>query len=244
MNVVRRILLVLYSLLLLAAVGGLGGLASNQDRKLDLSISNLNIQAFVEASDTAKWAFTGVLAAIGLVAIVSLLIAVWPKGSGYSSSGTLRLRQADGGTVEVTAGAIESLLRGELEALPEVRSAKPKVRLSGGAVDTYLDANVEPSASIATATSLIAKTVDLTLREHVGVTSIRRPVIRVTYDEMGVRPAGSVRRPEPMPAPTAPLPPPPDGPERPPEAPYFTNPQDEAAPTGSAFEGTTTDDRS
>lgn len=263
MNVVRRVLLAIYSLLLLAAVGGLAGLAWNQDQQLDLTIDQFNLQGFVDASDGAKWIFTGVLAAVGLVALITLLMAVWPKRSGYSSKGTLRIKQADGGTVEVTAGAIESLLRGELEALPEVRSATPRVRLSGGAVDTYLDANVEPSASIAQATKLITKTVEDTLRDHVGVTAVRRPVIRVTYDEMGVRPAGLAPRRVPIPveefeAPGAGLSNPPApremSPEtqmkppaeavRPPEAPYFANPQDEGAPQRSPSEDPTIHDRS
>lgn len=263
MNVVRRVLLAIYSLALLAAVGGLAALAWNQDEQLDLTVGDLNLQGFVDASDGAKWAFTGILAGIGFVALVTLLIAIWPKRSGYSSKGTLRIRQADGGTVEVTAGAIESLLKGELEALPEVRSASPRVRLSGGAVDTFLDANVEPSASIAQATKLIGKTVEDTLRDHVGVTAVRRPVIRVTYDEMGVRPAGAVRRPAPpventnyrsdafpladepsrSMAPETQMKPPAD-PARPPEAPYFVNPHDEDAQQRTPSEEHATDDRS
>jgi hypothetical protein len=262
MNVVRRVLLAVYSLVLLAALGGLAALAWNQDEQLDLTIEDLNLQGFVDAGDGAKWAFTGVLAGIAVVALVTLLIAIWPKRSGYSSKGTLRIRQSDGGTVEVTAGAIESLLRGELEALPEVRSARPKVRLSGGAVDTYLEANVEPSASIAHATKLIGATVEETLRDHVGVTAVRRPVIRVTYDEMGVRPAGSIRRPAPVDdgayrsdtlpqggdqprtmSPATQMKPPAD-PARPPEAPYFTNPHDEGAQERTPSEEHAADDRS
>ena len=261
MNVVRRILLAIYSLVLLAALGGLAALAWNQDEQLDLTIGDLNLQGFVDASDGAKWAFTGVLAGIAVVALITLLIAIWPKRSGYSSKGTLRIRQSDGGTVEVTAAAIESLLKGELEALPEVRSASPKVRLSGGAVDTYLEANVEPSASIAQATKLIGTTVQDTLRDHVGVTSVRRPVIRVTYDEMGVRPAGSIRRPPPVDgayrsdafppgdeqpramSPATQMKPLAD-PARPPEAPYFTNPHDEGTQPPTPSEEPAADDRS
>lgn len=240
MNALRRVLLVLYSLLLLAALGGIGSLAWNQDEKLDLDINDLNIQAFVDAGDGAKLALTGVLAGIAVFAIITLLIAIWPKRSRYRSKDTLRIRQSDGGTVEVTAGAIETLLRQELEALPEVRTAQPRVRLSGGAVDTHLDAKIEPSVSIAEATKLLSGTVDQVLRELVGVTAIRRPIIRITYDEMNVRPAGSLRRNEPMSPPVYPDDPPrlmsPDTQmkppatvesSRPPEAPHFTSPNEE-----------------
>jgi hypothetical protein len=239
-NALRRIFLVVYSVLLLAAVGGITALAWNQDEQLDLNVSNLNIKAFVEASNGAKWALTGVLAGIALIATISLLMAVWP--SRQRGGGALRIVQADGGTVEVTSSAIESLLKDELEALSEVQSATPKVKLSGGAVDTYLDVQIEPSASIAHATTLLGSTVEETLREQVGVTSVRRPVIRISYDELAARPVGA-RRPRP-PMPQAEMRPQhasqpeepvqvtdrpiyPDDPDRPPEAPKFVSPSDE-----------------
>ena len=236
MNALRRVLLAIYSVLLLAAAGGLGVLAWNQDEKLDLDIGDLNLQAFVTSSDDAKWALTGVLAAIGLLALVTLIIALWPR---RKRAGSLRIRQSDGGTIEVTSSAIEALLRDELESLPEVQSVKPRVSLSGGAVDTYLDAQIEPSASIAHTTRLLGETVDETLREQLGVTAVRRPVVRISYDEMAARPV-PVKRPRggPSPSPdlrpqrdssTLPPEPAPD-PARPPEAPRFVSSDGEESP--------------
>ena len=240
-NALRRIFLVLYSVVLLAAVGGVAALAWNQDEQLDLTIGKLNMQAFIEANNEAKWILTAILAAIGLLAIWSLFVAFWPSREG--SRGAMRIKQSDGGTVEVTSEAIESLLKGELEALPEVQSATPRVKLAGGAVDTYLDAQIEPSSSIAHATKLLAATVEETLREQVGATAIRRPVIRISYDEMAARPV-AVRRASPPPPPAPELRPqrepeyessayPPattaaiDDAERPPEAPRFVSSSDE-----------------
>jgi len=243
-NALRRIFLVLYSVVLLAAVGGVAALAWNQDEQLDLTIGKLNMQAFIEANNEAKWILTAILAAIGLLAIWSLFVAFWPSREG--SRGAMRIKQSDGGTVEVTSEAIESLLKGELEALPEVQSATPRVKLAGGAVDTYLDAQIEPSSSIAHATKLLAATVEETLREQVGATAIRRPVIRISYDEMAARPV-AVRRASPPP-PAQPVAPelrpqreaeyesaayPPattaaiEDAERPPEAPHFVSSSDE-----------------
>ena len=149
MNGLRRALLVIYSLLLIAAAGGLIALAWNQDQKLDLNVGDFNLQGFVTSTNSAKWAVTVVLAAIAVVGLITLIVAVARSSSG-SSKGTLRMKQADGGTVEVTTSAIENLLRDELTRLPSVRSVNPRVRLgSGGAVDTDIDASIEPSASIA-----------------------------------------------------------------------------------------------
>lgn len=193
MNAIRRILLALYSLVLLAALAGAGALAWNQDEKLDLDIDGkLNIQAFIDSTNTAKWALTGVLAGLALLALITLLIAIWPR---RENRGPLRIRQSEGGIVEVTPAAIESVLRDELESLPEVRRATPKVRIAGGAIDTYLDAEIEPSVSIAQATRLLSSTTDQVLKEHVGATAARRPTIRISYQEMNARPVRDQRRP-------------------------------------------------
>ena len=202
MNTLRRSLLVIYSLLLLAAAAGVGMLAWNQDDQLDLTVQDLNVQALVTADDAEKYLLTAILGVIAFVALVTFIVAVWPHRT--RSRGALRLKQADGGTVEVTAAAIESLIRDDLEALPEVQSAKPRVSLASGAVDTYLDVQIEPSTSIAHATKLLSSTVETVLREQVGVTAIRRPTIRVTYDEMAARPIGG-RRERTMPPPPSEL---------------------------------------
>src|SRR6185437_14529419 len=128
MNGLRRTLLALYGLLLIAAAGGLIALAWNQDQKLDLNIGDFNLQAFVVSSNAAKYGVTAVLAVIALIGLFSLIVAVM-RDDRAGARGTLRLRQTDGGTVEVTSGSIESLLRDELEQLPDVRSVDPRVRL-------------------------------------------------------------------------------------------------------------------
>jgi len=193
MNGFRRFLLVIYSVALIAAAAGIGALAWNDDEQLDLDIGELNMQAFIDASDDAKWALTAVLAGVALLGVITLLIAVWPHREKASSKSTLRMKQADGGTVEVTAGAIESLLKDELELLPEVSTVTPHVKLVGGAVETYLEAEIHPSTSIAHATRVLGSGVENVLKENIGVTSVRKPVIRITYDDLAVRPIATSR---------------------------------------------------
>ncbi len=214
MNATRRVILVIYSLLLIAAAGGLIALAWTQDKKLDLKIESFNLQAAITSGDTAKYIATLVFAAAALIGFLTLVLAVL-KDSGRRSKGTLRLKQTDGGTVEVTAVAIENLLRDELERLPEIRRVVPRVQVNAGAVDTFLDASIEPSASIAHVTTVLAQGVGAVLRDQVGVTNVRRPNVRISYDEANARPVGQApRSTRPAnPAPAAqfepPLPPPP-----------------------------------
>lgn len=208
MNALRRILLAVLSVALLAACGGLFALAWNQEKKLDLRIGDFNLQAFIVAGDGARAVFALVLAAVALVGFLALLAAVWRSGPARSR-GMLSLRQQDGGVVELPAATLEGILRDALAAMPEVRRAEPRVDLRSGSVVAYVDAAIQPSVSIAHATKAIADAIHAVLREQVGVTSVARPTIRITYDELAARPAGSMplrpqAGPVPPPAPAAP----------------------------------------
>lgn len=195
MNGLRRVLLALYSLLFVAACGGLVVLAWNQDQQLDLNPGGFRLVASISADNAEKWIFTLLMACLVMFGLLTFLLSVSPASSGGRRGGTLRMKQADGGSVEVTSDAIESLLRDELEHLPEIRQADPRVKLAGGgAVDTAITAVIEPSASIAHVTNLIAVTTTTTLREQVGVTNVRRPSVRIQYDEMSARPISTRAR--------------------------------------------------
>ncbi len=193
MNGLRRLFLALYSVALIAACGGLLALAWNQDQKLDISVRHFNLQAFIDASDSNRAVFTAVLVPFILLGVLTLSIAFWATSRG--GRGTLVLKQSDGGTVEVTAQALETLLRDALNELPEIRQATPIVRLAGGAIDSTITVSIEPSASIANVTGLVTQTTGQVLREQVGVTTVRRPHVRINYDEISARPAGTGARP-------------------------------------------------
>jgi len=223
MNGLRRVVLVLYSLLLIAACGGITALAWNQDRKLDMNVGDFNMQAFVSSTDTARWIVTAILVVIAIVGLLTLILAVARSGSG-GAKGSLRMRQADGGTLEVTTASIENLLRGELQEIPEVRTVNPRVRLVGGAVDTTLDATIDQGTSIAHATNVLAQGVANVLREQVGVTNVRRPNIRIHYDEAN----GTAGRPAPGRAASPPTMPPPMA-----EQPWPMAPQQAATGAGA-----------
>lgn len=211
MNGVRRALLVIYSLLLIAAAGGFIALSWTQDQKLDLKIRSFNLQALVTSSDNAKYLATVMFGAVALIGLITLLIAVARETRRSGSRGTIRMRQTDGGSVEVTAAAVENLLRDELQRLPEIRRVSPRVRVNAGAVDTFLDATIEPSASISHVTNVLGQGVASVLRDQVGVTNIRRPSVRINYGEPVDRPAPPPR----MQPPSPPLTPPPLAPASP-----------------------------
>jgi len=185
----RRGLLALYSLVFIAACGGLIGLVWNEDEKLDLDISNdFNLQAFVAATDSAQILSTTVLGILIVFGLWTLIMSLLPAGGAGASSGMLRLKQSDGGTVEVTSQALERLVREEVEALPEVRQAVPRVKVSGGAVDTDALVVIEPQESIAHVTTVVNDAINRAYKEQVGVSNVKRPNIRISYEPVKGRP--------------------------------------------------------
>ncbi len=197
----RRILLALYSLVFIAACGGLIGLIWNENEKLDLDINNdFNLQAFITATDSAQTLATAVLGVLIVFGLWTLLMALLPSGS-RGSSGMLRLKQSDGGTVEMSAQALERLVREEIESLAEVRQAVPRVRVSGGAVETDALVVIDSAASVAHVTTVVNDAINRAFKEQVGVTNVKRPSIRISYDPVKGQPMGegeSVRRMDPQ----------------------------------------------
>ncbi len=194
----RRILLALYSLVFIAACGGLIGLVWNEDQKLDIDLADgdFSMEAFITATNTWQVIATTVLSLLILFGLWTLLMALLPAAE-RRGGGLLRLKQADGGTVEVTSQSLERLVSDELEALPEVRQAIPRVRVSGGGVDTDVLAVIEPQESIAHVTTVVGDTVRRAFKEQVGVTNVRRPNIRISYEPVKGRPVVEGGRPQP-----------------------------------------------
>ncbi len=207
MNLARRGLLFLFGAFWIAAATSLIILAWNSDEMIDVDVKDFTLQAFVEVGDAERWGMTLVVGALALVGVAALLVAVLP-GRTRVGRGLLRLRQSDGGVVEVSNEALEGLLVDELEQLAEVRNASAAIRVRSGAISTDLDLVVAPGARIADVTSVVGTRLTEVFRDQVGVANVHRPLVRIAYDS-GV--AGASPRPGAVSAP-APLPPPPQPP--------------------------------
>jgi hypothetical protein len=217
MNIIARLFLILYSLLLIAACAGLAALSFNDDEMLDLSIGDYNVRALVETTDGARWMVTVILVAVGLLGAVSMVMAFLPWHARHRDE-QVRIQRAGGGTIEITTSALEHLLHEEIRGLHGVRQVSPLVRTRGGAIESEITLSIDPGANIAEVTSTVSEATGAVLREQVGATQVRRPTIKITYDELDVR--------HPVPRPTAPpegpLPPPPAPVRRPPEAEHLS----------------------
>lgn len=207
MSILSRIFLAVYSVLFIAACAVLTGLLWNDSEMIDIKLGDLNFQSYFVpgAEDAQKWAFTALMAALCLLGLATLMLA-FMRSSG-PSGGKLRIRQSDGGTVEVDARAIEAIITQEVERLPDIRQADAKVRVNGNAVDSLLTLVVQPSTSIAHITSEAAQATARALREQVGVANVRRPTVKISYDEIAARPVPGGRPVRPQQAAGAPPPP-------------------------------------
>lgn len=179
MNGLRRGLLGFYSSLLMAGAVGLTVLAWNSDKQLDLSAGSFNLVAHIDANDTAKWGFTALMAAVALLGLMTFLVAAVTPATGEASRGTVRVRQPEGATVEITAAALERMLRENVERLPDVRQASARVAMRREAVESAVTAVAEPGASVAHVTNAVSNTVTATLQEQLGTGRLRPPVVRV-----------------------------------------------------------------
>ena len=200
MSILGRTFLVLYSLAWIGAAAGLIAMNWNDDEMLDIEVADWNLVAFISADDAEQWIFTGGRAAVALIGVFTLVLAFRP----YSAvrRGSLRLKQSGGGQVEVTAEALESLLAEELQRLPSVQGARARVGTRGGDIASELDLTIAAGASIAEVTNAAGDRLAEVFRDQVGVTNVRRPLVRIAY-AAGAAPAAA--------APLPPPPPPPPG---------------------------------
>ncbi|MGK2964598.1 MAG: alkaline shock response membrane anchor protein AmaP [Tepidiformaceae bacterium] len=202
MSILSRLFLAIYSVLFIALCAGLALLLWNDSEMIDLALGDLNFQAFFVpgAENAQKWAFSALMFAFCLLGFVTLILAFSRESQ---SGGRLKLRQADGGSVEIDAHTLEAMLRDDLQQIPEVRQADAKVRVDGAAVSTALNLVVEPSTNIAYVTDEASRVTARTLREQIGVENVRRPAVRISYDEISARPVQAGRmRPQMPPAPS------------------------------------------
>ncbi len=181
MTTLERTLLAAYSLLLVAMAVGLTALAWDQGRQLDLDLGEFRLTSAITSGVGAKWAFSLVMALVGLFGGLTLALALRPvPGPG---KGILRLRQQDGTVVEVSAATLERRLREELELLPDVAAASARIRLWKTAIDP--DIAITPAAG--SHPSYIAGAVVHTtlafLETAAPGATVRRPTLRVDYDE-------------------------------------------------------------
>lgn len=186
MSVAARIFLAIYSLIWVAACVGFAVLAWNDNQMLDLAVGDLGLQAFFETENAGaeRWALTAILAVLALIGAFTFFLALWRR----TSRGEMQIEQDDGTVIEITPDAVESLLREEIERLPDVRQADPTVRFVKNAVDSHVSVVVEPSATIAQVSSAVTQVTAHVLRDEIGVTKLRRPVVRIGYDEIAARP--------------------------------------------------------
>lgn len=180
MRIAARILLAVFSLGWIAVAGGLTALAWNDQQMLDINAGSFTSQAWIDADAIAKSLFSLIMAALMALGLAGFVLAFIRKST--TRSGVLRLKQAEGGIVEVPASALEALVVQALGEMDVIEHAEATVTLRGGTVATELDLTIGPGASISEVTAGATECLSDVLRDMVGVTNVRRPLVRIIID--------------------------------------------------------------
>lgn len=188
MNGLRRAMLSVYSIVLAVVAIVLAGLAWNPDQQLDISRGAFALTAHIDASDSAKWGFTAIMAAVVLCCISTLLVAMTTPAARPRTGGSVRVRTPDGGTRSIPLIDIERILKSDIERIPEVQHATPRLGVRGGAIESRVTATVTPGASTRHVTHAISNTTIVTLREEVGVPNVREPEVHLVEGQAPVAP--------------------------------------------------------
>ena len=181
MDVLRRILLTCYGLLLLAVTGALLVWNSGSQDPLDAHIGEFRLQAQIGAASTENWGVVAIAAVAGILGLLSLVVAL--GGRHLRSDGSLRVRQADEGDVEVEPRSIEAWLSEELQGISGVEDVHARVRVNGGAVEPHVTVSVEPHANIARLTDAVRSVTVQSLHDGLGAATVRKPRIKIVESE-------------------------------------------------------------
>ena len=196
MSDLRRVALAIYSALALALCLGLVALAWDEGRQLDLDLGNFRLVSFIDAGTAAKWMFTVVLGLFAALAGLTFVLAAFPESR--ARRGTVQLKQPGGARIEVDTGTLETIVKEEVERLPDVRLAQARVRVEGNALETDLAMIVEHGANIAHVSAAAAHTAASALAGQTGEAEVRRPTVRVSYDSLAAIPIGAGPPPPPI----------------------------------------------
>ena len=188
MSSFNRAFLVIYSTLWILACVGLVALAWNRSQQLDLRAGDLNIQAFVDASDSVRLAFTALMGVLSLLGVITIVTALSrPQVAKAATGRIIRVASAGGGWANVPIANIELLLRNELESFPEIRSANVRLREVGSVVETDLELTIAPDIAVAYVDALAAEVTTAILRDRIGIEQFARPNVRASFDTSGAR---------------------------------------------------------
>ncbi|MFN0095185.1 MAG: hypothetical protein ACKVVT_10490 [Dehalococcoidia bacterium] len=171
-----------YSLLFLALCALLIALAWDQGRQLDLGLGDWNLRAFITAGNAEKWAFTVLMALLGLMALATFALAVTPQARGRSAQ-RFKVRHADGSWLEVDTEALERMVETEVLGLPDVMAAEVYIQFFDKRVFTEVDAAIAPAANVSYMTQAISFAVARVLGDQVGLQLVRRPSITFRFED-------------------------------------------------------------
>jgi hypothetical protein len=195
MTALQRGLLVFYSSVWVAACCGLIILAWNDTKMLDIETGDFLARAFITTDGATRWAFTALMAALGLPGILTFSYALtWQPGVREGYLRTLFSGEREG---EVPAAEIERMIQSELESYPEVRQASVRLRMKRGSVDPSIQLLTDYEAPYSRMESIAGEMTAMILREQLGATPQKPAFVTISVDVPPPPPEPVVPEPDP-----------------------------------------------
>lgn len=113
---------------------------------------------------------------LGLVCLALLILEFSPQRRRL-----VQLAQVGGGVGMLTVDAVAQRVRHDVEALDQVKAARPRVTSRGQEVDIYLELRTDPAATISTKTEEVCQVVRQAVEQGLGV-KLRRLGVEVQHE--------------------------------------------------------------
>jgi len=184
MNIINRVIAVLLAVVLWVA---LVGLALVPDKALAWARHGLN---WVEnslaqvATTLPDWLY--LLARLGVVVVVSLLMAAWlMQQLRRKAPAVVKMRLPSGGQAEVTAESVGRRLAWHIDQLADVNQVTPVVRTRGSAVDVDINLQTAPDVDVPMKTEEVVAVARDVIETQMGLQLSR---IKVNIDHAPYQP--------------------------------------------------------
>lgn len=112
--------------------------------------------------------FQGLMSAFGISSILVLALILVGEFSAQEPA-VVRIAQVSGGVAAISVEAIAQRVKADLEQLPQVRLARPRIRNRRSAIDVVVELRTDPEAHLPTKADEVCQAVRHTVEERLGV---------------------------------------------------------------------------
>ncbi|MBI2887507.1 MAG: alkaline shock response membrane anchor protein AmaP [Chloroflexi bacterium] len=112
--------------------------------------------------------FQGLMSAFGVSSILVLILILVGEFSAQEPA-VVRIAQVSGGVAAISVEAIAQRVKADLEQIPQVRLARPRIRNRRSAIDVMVELRTDPETHLPSKANEVCQAVRHTVEERLGV---------------------------------------------------------------------------